>query len=175
MGRSGCNSARCNRRNRRARNGPCQRTRIHTVATGVIDEQPGAITLGKCGRLGRGAQALPTAPTAAVIARPGQARHFAMHTQGLFPVNRVDQRTRRLPRMSALPPIATTSQRLLSSAALLLTAVDKLTTCQPVKCVKLIFDQAQLPAPRAAPHTAFVRRKDPRPTFAAAGQVHQAG
>ena len=29
--------ARCNRRNRRARNGPCQRTRIHTVATGVID------------------------------------------------------------------------------------------------------------------------------------------
>src|SRR5262245_49899190 len=40
MGRSGSNTARCNRRNRRARNGPRQRTRIHTVATGVIDNSP---------------------------------------------------------------------------------------------------------------------------------------
>src|SRR5215813_7710775 len=40
MGRSGCNSARCNRRNRRARNGPCQRIRIHSFATRVIDNGP---------------------------------------------------------------------------------------------------------------------------------------
>src|SRR5215831_12419566 len=40
MGRPGCNSARRNRRNRRARNGSCQRTGIHTVATGVIDNSP---------------------------------------------------------------------------------------------------------------------------------------
>src|SRR5262249_730412 len=61
MGRSGCNSARCNRQNRRARNGPCQRIRIHTVATGVIDNGPAPSCLVNCGRLGRGAQVLPTA------------------------------------------------------------------------------------------------------------------
>src|SRR5262245_51614619 len=52
MGRSGCNSARCNRRNRRARNGPCQRTRIHTVATGVIDNSPAPSRLVNADALG---------------------------------------------------------------------------------------------------------------------------
>src|SRR5262249_13611564 len=68
MGRSGCNSARCNRQNRRARNGPCQRIRIHTVATGVIDNGPAPSCLVNCGRLGRVAQVLPTAVAAAVSA-----------------------------------------------------------------------------------------------------------
>src|SRR5215467_10929967 len=52
MGRSGCNSARRNRRNRRARNGPCQRTRIHTVATGVIDNSPAPSRLVNADALG---------------------------------------------------------------------------------------------------------------------------
>src|SRR5262249_7174060 len=52
MGRSGCNSARCNRQNRRARNGPCQRIRIHTVATGVIDNSPAPSRLVKADALG---------------------------------------------------------------------------------------------------------------------------
>jgi len=72
MGRSGCNSARRNRRNRRARNGPCQRTRIHTVATGVIDNRPAPRPVHRQGRTPERAQVLPTAPAAEVsAARPG--------------------------------------------------------------------------------------------------------
>jgi hypothetical protein len=49
-----------------------------------------------------------------------------------------------------LPAISECS---LGSAKLLLTTVDGLTACQRVNCVKLIFDQTQLPAPLSvAPH-----------------------
>src|SRR5262245_12182777 len=85
MGRSGCNSARRNRRNRRARNGPCQRTRIHTVATGVIDNSPAPSCLVNAGALGEGLKFYPRRPRLKSV-RPDQARHFATHTQGLFRV-----------------------------------------------------------------------------------------
>jgi hypothetical protein len=50
----------------------------------------------------------------------------------------------------------------LSSANWLSTAVVKLSTCQPVKCVKLNLDQLQLSAPRAvAPRIAFSGREGP--------------
>src|SRR5262249_3374833 len=92
MGRSGCNSARRNRRNRRARNGPCQRTRIHTVATGVIDNSPAPSRLVNADALGEELKFYPRRPRLKSV-RPDQARHFATHTQGLFRVNldRVDR------------------------------------------------------------------------------------
>src|SRR5215831_11891677 len=77
MGRSGCNSARRNRQNRRARNGPCQRTRIHTVATGVIDNSPAPSRLVNADALGKELKFYSSRPRLKSV-RPGQARHFAV-------------------------------------------------------------------------------------------------
>src|SRR5262245_49825212 len=85
MGRSGCNSARRNRPNRRARNGPCQRTRIHTVVTGVIDNSPAPSRLVNADALGEELKFYPRRPRLKSV-RPDQAGHFATHTEGLFRV-----------------------------------------------------------------------------------------
>src|SRR5262245_27587712 len=83
MGRSRCNSARRKRRNRRARNGPCPRTRIHTVATGVIDNSPAPSGFVNAEPLGEELKFYPRRPRLKSV-RPDQARHFATHTEGLF-------------------------------------------------------------------------------------------
>src|SRR5262249_7218602 len=76
MERFGCNSARRNRRNRRARNGPCQRTRIHTVAAGVIDNSLAPSRLVNAGVLNEELKFYSRRPRLKSV-RPGQARHFA--------------------------------------------------------------------------------------------------
>ncbi len=66
--------------------GPCQRTRIHTVATGVIDNSPAPSRLVNADALDEELKFYPRRPRLKSV-RPGQARHFATHTQGLFRVS----------------------------------------------------------------------------------------
>src|SRR6266508_3793286 len=56
--------------------GPCQRTRIHTVATGVIDNSPAPSRLVNADALGEELKFYRRRPRLKSV-RPGQARHFA--------------------------------------------------------------------------------------------------